>query len=330
MGASLERGKETPLAAKAPVRSAPDSSEDSAGLYLTDIGRHQLLTRPDESRLAQAIEAGQQASAELRGEPQLSARQRGQLRRIVATGDAATQTFIQANLRLVVSIAKRYQASGVPLLDLIQDGNLGLMHAVGKFDGNRGFKFSTYATWWIRQAISRGIDQAGRTIRLPAHAGDAVTMVSRARHELQDRGMSPTVAQLATETGLSAKAIRDVISWGRDPISLSAAVGHESDAELGDLLADATAVDPADAAIASSLPDELEQILVRCLDDRERQVLHMRYGLDGAGVPATLQKVGEHFQLSSERIRQIEANAMAKLRHPSGRNHLSQASTSVG
>ena len=142
--------------------------------------------------------------------------------------------------------------------------------------------------------------------------------------------MSPTVAQLATETGLSAKAIRDVISWGRDPISLSAAVGHESDAELGDLLADATAVDPADAAIASSLPDELEQILVRCLDDRERQVLHMRYGLDGAGVPATLQKVGEHFQLSSERIRQIEANAMAKLRHPSGRNHLSQASTSVG
>jgi len=310
------------LVVKAAARWAGDASEDSAGAYLADIGRHELLTRDDEGRLAREIEAGQQAICRLRDASDLSARERRRLRLVITAGDAATETFIQANLRLVVSIAKRYQASGLPLLDLIQDGNLGLMHAVGKFDGTRGFKFSTYATWWIRQAIARGIDRTSRTIRLPAHAGDAVTVVARARRELQDQGLPATVQQLAAATGLSPESVRDVLSWDRDPISLSAGLGYETDAELGDVLADAGAIDPADAAIASGLSAELEQILLGCLDEREVQVLRLRFGLDGDALPWTLQKLGEQFQLSSERIRQIEANAMSKLRHPSARNHL--------
>jgi RNA polymerase sigma factor (sigma-70 family) len=306
------------VAGKRRAGSDNEGDEDLVRLYLTEIGRHQLLTKDDESRLAQAIEAARDARAEMSSAGELSSSRRRQLRHSIAAGDTATQTFIEANLRLVVSIAKRYQASGLPLLDLIQEGNLGLIHAIEKFDWRKGFKFSTYATWWIRQAITRGIANTGRTIRLPVHAGDAVTMVARARGRLENlRGRPPTVEELAAETGLTAAAVRDVAAWGRDPISLSAGVGRESDSELGDVVADPLAIDPAEAAAASTLGAEVERILLSCLDDRERLVLRLRFGLDGYGEPRTLEEVGEHFQLTRERIRQIEAKAMSKLRHPS-------------
>jgi RNA polymerase sigma factor (sigma-70 family) len=305
------------------ARSESDSHEDPVRVYLTEIGRHPLLTKVDEARLARVIESGRRAAEELGDGRQLSAHEQRKRRRLVLAGDEAAQTFIQANLRLVVSIAKRYQVSGLPLLDLIQDGNLGLIHAVSKFDGRRGFKFSTYATWWIRQAIARGIDNTARTIRLPTAAGHAVTLVSRARSDLESRrGGVATVEELAAETGLSTTHVRDAATWGRDPLSLSAEVGTDGDTEFGDLLADQLAVDPAEAAAASSVTAEVEQFLAACLSDREKLVLELRFGLDGHGESRTLDELGQHFHLSRERIRQIEAHALSKLRHPSSNQDL--------
>ena len=226
--------------------------EDSVGLYMADLAHYPLLTKQDEVDLARTIAAGRSAAMDLQDGSERVGHERRELSGVVRAGDRATQRFIQANLRLVVSVAKRYQGSGQPLLDLIQDGNFGLMHAVRKFDGSKGFKFSTYATWWIRQAISRGIADTARTIRLPVEAGDAVARVSAARGRLDgDPGCRPTIAQLATETGMSTGRVSDVVKWGRDPLSLSAAVGPDGDGELGDLVADSQAVDPADAAVAS-------------------------------------------------------------------------------
>ncbi len=290
--------------------------EDLVRLYLTDIGQHALLTKDDEARLAQQIEAGTAARTELESGEKLTPAKKRELRRVSLQGEEAQQQFVQSNLRLVVSIAKKYQASGLPLLDLIQEGNLGLMHAVEKFDWRKGFKFSTYATWWIRQAISRGIANTGRTIRLPVHAGDNLVRLQKARASLELKlGRPATLAELSIELEMPEDKVTEVLRFAAEPLSLFQPVREDGDAELGDLVEDRSAESPFEAAATALLPAEIEKLLAP-LDERERQILALRFGLD-RGEPRTLEEVGEHFQLTRERIRQIEARAMSKLRHPS-------------
>jgi RNA polymerase sigma factor (sigma-70 family) len=290
--------------------------EDLVRLYLTDIGQHSLLTKDDEARLAQQIEAGTAARTELESGAKITPAKKRELRRIAREGEDAQQQFVQSNLRLVVSIAKKYQASGLPLLDLIQEGNLGLMHAVEKFDWRKGFKFSTYATWWIRQAISRGIANTGRTIRLPVHAGDNLVRLQKARASLELKlGRPATLAELSAELEMPEDKVTEVLRFAAEPLSLFQPVREDGDAELGDLVEDRSAESPFEAAATALLPAEIAKLLAP-LDERERQILALRFGLD-RGEPRTLEEVGEHFQLTRERIRQIEARAMSKLRHPS-------------
>ncbi len=289
---------------------------DIVKLYLKGIGQYALLTKHEETRLAKLIEAGRQASSTEAAAEGLSAAERRTLRRSVALGEEAHRAFVHANLRLVVSIAKKYQASGVPLLDLVQEGNLGLIHAVGKFDWNKGFKFSTYATWWIRQAISRGIANTGRTIRLPAHAGDMLTRINWSRTALELKlGRRPTLEELACETELSREKLVEALGWRTEPLSLSESLASEGESDFGDVVADVNAVSPFDYAADSLLADEITRLLAP-LDEREATILRLRFGL-GKGAPRTLEEVGRHFNLTRERIRQIEAKAMSKLRHPS-------------
>ena len=291
--------------------------EDLVRLYLTDIGQYPLLTKDDEVRLAQCIENGAAAQTEFDAAGTgLSAVRKRELRRAIRAGQEAELTFVQSNLRLVVSIAKKYQASGLPLLDLIQEGNLGLIHAVEKFDWRKGFKFSTYATWWIRQAITRGIANTGRTIRLPVHAGDMLTRLQKARFRLETKlGRPATLAELSIELELPEAKVTEVMRFAPDTLSLSEPLRDDGDAELGDLVEDRSAESPFEAAAVSLLPAEISRLLSP-LDDREREILKLRFGLD-RGEPRTLEEVGEHFNLTRERIRQIEARAMSKLRHPS-------------
>src|SRR3954467_6625459 len=218
---------------------------DLVRLYLDEIGRHDLLTKDDEARLAQRIELGRAARAELDGPEKVPAGRRRELMRQVREGDEATDVFVKANLRLVVSIAKKYQASGLPLLDLVQEGNLGLIHAVEKFDWRKGFKFSTYATWWIRQAIPRGIANTGRTIRLPVHAGDQLTRLRKAQAVLEVKyGRPATQAELAEEMDLPLDKLAEIFRYARDPLSLAEPLREDGDDELGDLVADPTATSP--------------------------------------------------------------------------------------
>ena len=291
--------------------------EDLVRLYLNDIGRHGLLTKDDEARLGQAIETGKAAKAELeKGGKEVTAARKRSLRTQVRAAEDATQVFIQSNLRLVVSIAKKYQASDLPLLDLVQEGNLGLMHAVEKFDYRKGFKFSTYATWWIRQAITRGIANTGRTIRLPVHAGDLLSRLKKARIHLElEYGRRPTQGELAHYLDLSERQVEEILRYASEPLSLSDPLREDSDAEFGDIVEDRSAVSPFEAAAESLLPDEMARLLAP-LAEREREILRLRFGLD-RGEPRTLEEVGESFNLTRERIRQIEARAMSKLRHPS-------------
>jgi RNA polymerase sigma factor (sigma-70 family) len=291
--------------------------EDLVRLYLTDIGHYPLLTKDDEVRLAQAIETGNTARSEMeRTAMDVSPAHRRELKRAIKHGADAQQMFVQSNLRLVVSIAKKYQASGLPLLDLIQEGNLGLMHAVEKFDWRKGFKFSTYATWWIRQAITRGIANTGRTIRLPVHAGDTLARVQKARARLELKlGRAPTQYELAIEVEMPEDKVTEALRFALEPLSLSEPLREDGDAELGDVVEDRSAESPFETAATSLLPDEIARLL-EPLDEREREILRLRFGLD-RGEPRTLEEVGEHFNLTRERIRQIEARAMSKLRHPS-------------
>jgi len=299
-----------------PKERVERDEEDLVRLYLTDIGQYPLLTKDDEVRLAQAIEAGNAARADLEaaGKDLTPARKR-ELRRAIKHGDDAERTFVQSNLRLVVSIAKKYQASGLPLLDLIQEGNLGLMHAVEKFDWRKGFKFSTYATWWIRQAITRAIADQARTIRIPVHMVETMNKVLRiSRQMLQELGREPTIDEIAAKVELTPDKVREIQRIAQEPVSLETPVGEEDDSSLGDFVEDPSAIAPATAAARALLTEAIEEALEE-LNDREQQVVRLRFGLDDGQI-RTLEEVGREFSVTRERIRQIESKTLAKLRHP--------------
>jgi len=296
----------------------PESTVDLTRRYLSELGSYPLLTAGQEVELAKAIEGGRVAELELAA-AEVSPSRRRHLDQQLAAAEDARRTFIQSNLRLVVSIAKRYQGTGMSLLDLIQEGNLGLMRAVEKFDHRKGFKFSTYATWWIRQAIGRGIADKGRTIRLPSHLVDTMAVLSKTSATmLKLLGREPTPAELSAETGLPEDRVRLALRAAPDLISLSVSIGDD-DAELGDLLADDNAEAPFEAAALSLARTDL-QTLLDYLNPREREILSLRFGLEGEQ-PLTLDEVGQMFNVTRERIRQIEAKALTKLRHPCSARH---------
>jgi RNA polymerase sigma factor (sigma-70 family) len=296
-------------------RPTTESTIDLTRRYLAELGNYPLLTAEDETRLARAIAAGRAAEDRVHSGDVLDDRDLRQLRRAIRAADDARHEFIQSNLRLVVSIAKRYQTPGMSLLDLIQEGNLGLMRAVEKFDHRKGFKFSTYATWWIRQAIGRGIADKGRTIRLPSHLMDTLATLSRSSATmLKTLGREPTAQELSDETGIALNKVEAALRAAPDLVSLSAAIGDDGDNELGDLLSDPAAATPFDVAAAVIEREDLHELLGH-LDEREREILSLRFGLVD-DKPLTLDEVGRRFNLTRERIRQIEAKALTKLRHP--------------
>lgn len=285
-------------------------------MYLEEVSSHELLTAEDEVRLSRAMEAGKKAQHRLDDDKPLTAEQRAHLYRLVHEGNEAKMVFIRSNLRLVISIAKRYAGRGLDLLDLIQEGNLGLIRAVEKFDWRKGFKFSTYATWWIRQAITRGLGNQARTIRLPVHMVDVVRTVQETEQSLTELlHRPPSHAEIAEASGLDVERVMAAVAAPSDTVSLDRPVGDDGDAELHDFVEDDAAPDPfgqvVDLMRGLYLKDALE-----VLDEPERNVLILRHGLDD-GIPRTLSEVGKLLNLTRERIRQIEARALSKLRHPS-------------
>ncbi|BDH57096.1 sigma-70 family RNA polymerase sigma factor [Tsukamurella sp. PLM1] len=293
---------------------AQSPAADLVRVYLNGIGRTALLTAEDEVELAKRIEAGLYAQHLLETKKRMAAAKKRDLAFIVRDGQAARQHLLEANLRLVVSLAKRYTGRGMPLLDLIQEGNLGLIRAMEKFDYAKGFKFSTYATWWIRQAITRGMADQSRTIRLPVHLVEQVNKLARIRRELhQQLGREATDAELASESGIPAEKIADLMDHSRDPVSLDMPVGSDEEAPLGDFIEDAEAASAESAVISSLMHSDVRSVLAT-LDEREQQVIRLRYGLDD-GQPRTLDQIGKLFGLSRERVRQIEREVMAKLRN---------------
>jgi RNA polymerase primary sigma factor len=284
--------------------------------YLKQIGKVALLNAELEVELAKRIEAGLFAEEKLAGKRKLARDMERDLKWVVKDGQKAKSHLLEANLRLVVSLAKRYTGRGMQFLDLIQEGNLGLIRAVEKFDYTKGYKFSTYATWWIRQAITRAMADQARTIRIPVHMVEVINKLARVQRQLlQDLGREPTPEELARELDMTPEKVVEVQKYGREPISLSTPLGEDGDSEFGDLIEDTEAVVPADAVGFTMLQRELERIL-QSLHPREAGVIKSRFGL-GDGVQKTLDQIGEEFGVTRERIRQIESKTMSKLRHPS-------------
>ncbi|WP_301924662.1 sigma-70 family RNA polymerase sigma factor [Corynebacterium glaucum] len=289
-------------------------SADLVRVYLNGIGKTALLDAEEEVELAQQIEVGLYAQ-HLLDDPdvELTRAMKRDLKILAKEGRKARAHLLEANLRLVVSLAKRYTGRGMPLLDLIQEGNLGLIRAMEKFDYSKGFKFSTYATWWIRQAITRGMADQSRTIRLPVHLVEQVNKLSRIRREMyQSLGREPTNEELAEESGIPESKIEMLLRQSRDPVSLDMPVGADEEAPLGDFIEDAEATDAEDAVVSALRHDDIEDI-INGLEQREQDVIRLRYGLTD-GVPRTLDQIGRQYGLSRERVRQIEREVMAKLR----------------
>jgi len=350
LGAEDERPalEEAPAAAPQPAPVPVAAAEavlvdDPVRMYLREIGRVQLLTTEEEQKLAGIIRQGQEASRQLR-ESKMGARTRQALQKRVNDGEVAEQRLAEANLRLVVSVAKRYAGRGMSFLDLVQEGNIGLLHAVDKFDATRGFKFSTYATWWIRQAVNRAIADQSRTIRLPAHMIETINRFLRASQVLsQELGRDPTLEEIALRMDIltpeetaaieeamdggedlnptlrrrlrsAAAKVRDIVRMVQEPMSLEMPVGSEENSSLGDFIEDETVLGPADETSRQLLREQMKDIL-DSLSPRERHVLRLRFGLDD-GQSRTLEEVGQKFGVTRERVRQIEAKALRKLRHP--------------
>ncbi len=292
------------------------STQDPVRMYLREIGRVPLLTAEEEVDLAKRYEAGLVATERLRQSEGLSTEQRQILRRIERYGQLSKRRLVESNLRLVVSIAKRYVGRGLLFLDLIQEGNLGLIRAVEKFDYRRGYKFSTYATWWIRQALTRAIADQARTIRIPVHMVETINKCARVQRQLaQVLGRDPTPEEIGREMDLPADRVREIQRISQDPVSLETPVGEEEDSSLGDFLEDTEAIVPADAASFMLMQEQIAGIL-HTLSEREQRVIELRFGMRD-GRPRTLEEVGEAFGVTRERIRQIESKTLSKLRHPS-------------
>jgi RNA polymerase primary sigma factor len=301
-----------------PVYSATitGATADPVKDYLKQIGKVALLNAAEEVELAMRIEAGLFAEDKLANSQGLSKELERELRWVARDGQRAKSHLLGANLRLVVSLAKRYTGRGMQFLDLIQEGNLGLIRAVEKFDYTKGFKFSTYATWWIRQAITRAMADQARTIRIPVHMVEVINKLARVQRQmLQDLGREPTPEELSRELDMTPEKVVEVQKYGREPISLHTPLGEDGDSEFGDLIEDTEAVVPADAVGFTMLQKQLESLL-DSLSEREAGVIRMRFGL-GDGMPKTLDQIGDTFGVTRERIRQIESKTMAKLRHPS-------------
>ncbi|MGY0059113.1 sigma-70 family RNA polymerase sigma factor [Streptomyces sp. LZ34] len=292
------------------------ADRDLVGMYLDEIARTPLLDAAKEVELSQAIEAGVYAQQILDGEVEdalAAGASRGELEAIAVEGTRAKDVFIRSNLRLVVAVARRYPRSGLPLLDLIQEGNAGLVRAVEKFDYTKGFKFSTYATWWIRQAITRSIADQSRTIRLPVHLVEELGRIRRVQREFnREHGREPEHSEIAKELGSTTERVSDVLDWARDPVSLNMSVDDEGETQFGDLLEDTSAVSPEQSVMTLLRSEELEDLIGR-LDDRTASIIKARYGIDD-GRERTLTEVGKQHGLTRERIRQIEKHALLELK----------------
>jgi RNA polymerase primary sigma factor len=319
----MDRQQPRPGRARVSSYSSPDhgggAAADPVHTYLKEIGKVPLLTGELEVELAKRIEAGTEAAEQLvaheSGDLRLAPEERTKVQRQVRRGQQAKEALIEANLRLVVSIAKRYRNRGLAFLDLIQEGNLGLMRAVEKFDYTKGFKFSTYATWWIRQAITRALADQGRTIRIPVHMVETINKVVRVQRQLlQELGREPTVEEIASRVEFPIERVREIQRINQDTVSLEQPMGDEEDFSLSDLIEDQGAEVPDDAATRSMLHEAVRDALAG-LPRREREVMELRFGLEDGRV-RTLEEVGKAFGVTRERIRQIEAKTLAKLRHP--------------
>lgn len=294
---------------------------DPVRMYLQEIGRYPLLTPQQEVELAMQVEAGLRADERLADGAELAATEKVVLQRAVRLADRARKRLVESNLRLVVSIAKKYVGRGLSLLDLIQEGNLGLIRAVEKFDYRRGFKFSTYATWWIRQAVTRALADQARTIRVPVHMVETINKLARAQRALmQELGREPTIEEISIEMEIAPGKVSELRRIALDPVSLQTPLGEEDDSTLGDFVEDRDAEVPVEVA-AFKLLQEYLGLALEGLNDRERQVLIMRFGLADGRVK-TLEQVGVHFKVTRERVRQIESKALAKLRQPARSKHL--------
>ena len=322
---SRDRGLEVidDLADDAPQEVIDQSvgvTTDLVRQYLNDAGRHELLDRESEADLAKRFQAGLSAEAML-ADRGLGRGVRAKLRRVAADGQRAKERMVQANLRLVVPQARKFSGRDLDFIELIQEGNLGLLRAVEKFDHTKGYKFSTYAVWWIRQALQRGVASKGRTIRVPAHVWELYGKLRAAELRLrQSKGADPTEAEIAAEVELSVQRVREVRDAMQELVSLDRPIGEDGDATMGDLLPDLRVLDPADSALEGDALSQIEAALAE-LDDRERLVLVLRFGLHGEE-PKTLEEIGAHFGLTRERIRQMQNRALAKLRHPSRAHNL--------